>query len=96
VTTATTTTTGLWTIQQAAEYLDVCTDTARPWLEEVAIRFTRRTVRYVPADVEALVLARRGMPAPESPDIDGLPELHAEDEPIAAVRRTLPRRRDAA
>lgn len=50
----------LWTIDQAAEFIGVSDDTARPLLEDVAIRFSKRLVRYDPRDVWSHALARKG------------------------------------
>lgn len=50
----------LWTIKQAAYALNVSVDTARPILADVAIRISKRTVRYFPADVVAKAAELRG------------------------------------
>jgi hypothetical protein len=80
----------LWNIDQAAAYLGVCDDTARPLLEKVAVHLSQRTVRYFPEDVHRTAAELRGK-GPR-PSVTATPAISPDDEPIAATRRPLARR----
>ena len=62
----------LWTIKEAAYALGMSEDTARPLLAELAIRFSKRCVRYDPADVLALVHELKGAPQRRPSPADAL------------------------
>lgn len=57
----------LWTIEEAARFMRMCRQTARPRLAAVALRFSPRCVRYHPDDVRALVARMRSALAPMAP-----------------------------
>lgn len=88
MTTTNTNTETLWSIREAARYLGVHTDTARPALQHLAIHLTARTVRYRPEDVREFVEEMRGGPVIVSaPKSRQRARPRAVAAPVRVVRR---------